>query len=115
VTYVVCLGVGIDFDHFLLARLNRGDWSNLRQCLWHPRRVVLDQQSIFAPGDLWRDQRLLSHTLIGGLLTGLLWPVAEFWAIVTAVTVYVHLVADLWSDVTTRERYLRESVTDAVD
>jgi len=114
-TAVVCLGVGIDVDHFLLARLNRGDWHNLRRCLRRPRLVVTDQRSIFEPGDLWRDQRLLSHALIGGLFTTVFWPFDRFWAIAVAATLYVHVVADLWSDVTTRERYLRESVRDALD
>ena len=106
--FVVALGVGIDADHFLVARLERGDWANLRRCLSNPRLVVLDQESIFEAGDLWRDQRLLSHALLGGALVAALWPVAGYWAVTAAVTVYVHVVADLYADARTRAAYLRQ-------
>lgn len=106
--YVVGLGVGVDVDHFLVARANRGDWTNLRWCLRDPRRVFVDQQSIFDTGDIYRDQRLLSHLLIGGCLVGLLGLFARYWAVATAVTLYAHVLADLYSDVRTRDRYLKE-------
>jgi hypothetical protein len=105
--YVVGLGVGIDVDHFLVARLERGDWRNLRRCLADPSRVLLDQPSIFEAGDLWRDQRLLSHALVGGALVAALWPVADYWALATAAALYVHVVADLYHDARTRADYLR--------
>lgn len=105
VAYATALGVGIDLDHFLVARVNRGDWVNARRCLRDPRLAVADQAAIFDAGDLWRDQRLLSHCVLGGLATAGLWVVDPFWAGLTALTVYVHVVADLISDVRTRERY----------
>jgi len=103
---MVVVGVGIDVDHFVVARLNRGDWLNVRRCLADPSLIAGGQEEIFDPGDLWRDQRLLSHLLIGGALVGALWAVDRYWAIAMAVTVYTHLVADLYSDARTREAYL---------
>lgn len=107
--YMVVLGVGIDLDHFAIARANRGDWANLRRCIAHPSRAVLDQQSIFEGADVWRDQRLLSHALVGGGLVAATWPLGEVWALATAVTLYAHVVADLYSDVRTRSEYLRRA------
>lgn len=103
---MVAVGVGIDADHFLVARLNRGDWKNVRRCLREPSLLLQGQTSIFDWGDLWRDQRLLSHLLIGGVLVVGAWPLHRYWAFGTAVTVYTHLVADLYSDMQTRAAYL---------
>jgi hypothetical protein len=106
--YVVVLGVGIDLDHFVIGRINRGDWSNLTRCLRSPSQVFVDQASIFERGDIWRDQRLFSHLLIGGVLIGLVWFISEYLAFVTAVTVYTHVIADLYSDMRTRDAYLSQ-------
>jgi hypothetical protein len=103
---VVLLGVGIDFDHFAIARLNRGDWSNLRQCLAQPAVVFGDQSDIFDTGDVWRDQRLLSHLLIGGVLTTAVWTIDQYWAFATAIAIYTHVLADLYADTRTRPEYL---------
>jgi len=103
---MVGIGVGIDADHFLVARLNRGDWKNVRRCLQEPSLLLRGQTSIFDWGDLWRDQRLLSHLLTGGILVGGIWPLHRYWAFGIAVTVYTHLVADLYSDMQTRAAYL---------
>lgn len=106
--YVITLGVGIDLDHFVIGRINRGDWSNLNRCLRSPSQVFVDQASIFERGDIWRDQRLLSHLLIGGALIGLVWFSSGYLAFVTAVTVYAHVIADLYSDMRTRDAYLSQ-------
>jgi len=108
--YMVAVGVGIDADHFLVARLNRGDWKNTRRCIQNPSLLLSGQTAIFDPGDLWRDQRLLSHLLIGGFLVVAVWPLHRYWAFGTAVTVYTHLVADLYSDMGTREEYMAGSM-----
>jgi len=100
--YALALGVGIDFDHFLIARLNRGTWRPLRRCLADPTIVFFDQHAIFEPEDLRRDQRLLSHHIVGGALVAALWTVAPYWALATAATLYVHVVADLYADVRDR-------------
>ncbi|GGL60479.1 hypothetical protein [Halocalculus aciditolerans] len=105
--WAVALGVGIDVDHFLVARLNRGDWRNARRVLRDPTLIVRDPASIFGRGDLWRDQRLLSHHLLGGVLVALCWAVDAYWAVATAVTLYAHVLADLYADMRTRDDYLR--------
>ena len=107
--YILTIGVIIDLDHFLIGRWNRGDWTNLWRCLQTPSRVIVNQQSIFDRGDIWRDQRLLSHLLIGGVLVGFLWLVNWHWALGTALVVYTHVLADLYSDIQTREEYLSNS------
>lgn len=99
---VVLVGVGIDVDHFLIGRLNRGDWTNLRRCLRRPTRAFLAQSDIFDRGDVHRDQRLLSHLLLGGVLTTAASLLATQWAVAAAVTVYVHVLADLYADIRTR-------------
>jgi hypothetical protein len=107
--YVVALGVGVDADHFAIARLNRGDWANLRRVLADPALVVRSPDEIFDPGDLWRDQRLLSHALLGGVLTPLALLVGPLWATATAASLYTHLLADLYADGRSREAYLRRA------
>jgi hypothetical protein len=107
--FVVVLGVGIDLDHFVIGRINRGDWSNLTRCLRNPSQVFVDQASIFDQGDIWRDQRLFSHLLIGGVLIVFVWYVSEYLAFVTAVTIYTHVLSDLYSDIRTRDAYLSQS------
>lgn len=107
--YVVGLGVGIDLDHFLIARLNTGTWESARRCLREPSTVLFDQQSIFDDFAVWRDQRLLSHVLLGGALVGGLWWLHRYWAVATAATLYVHVLADLYSDVRSRTSYIKEA------
>lgn len=104
--YVVILGVGIDLDHFVIGRINRGDWNNLSRCVRNPSQIFVDQGSIFGQGDIWRDQRLFSHLLIGGMIIVLMWAVSEYLAFVTAITIYTHVLADLYSDMRTRDAYL---------
>jgi hypothetical protein len=104
--YVLLLGVGIDVDHFVIARLNRGDWANVRRVLRNPTQVFRDQSALFARGDVWRDERLLSHLLIGGALTAGWWTVDHYWALATALTIYTHVLADLYADIRTRPEYL---------
>lgn len=108
--YVMVVGVGIDVDHFVIGRLNRGDWTNVRRCIENPTRIFLEQSELFDSGDIWRDQRLLSHLLIGGVLTTGMIVLSAYWALATAVTVYTHLLADLYSDIQTRDEYLERGV-----
>lgn len=107
--YVVVLGVGIDLDHFVIGRINRGNWSNLTRCLRSPSQIFVDQASIFEWGDIWRDQRLFSHLLIGGVLIIFVWIFSDYLAFVTAVTIYTHVLTDLYSDMATRNAYLSQS------
>ncbi|MDS0221781.1 hypothetical protein NDI54_10530 [Haloarcula sp. S1AR25-5A] len=119
VGYAVVVGVAIDFDHFVVARLETGDWAALRRCLRNPKIAVLDQDEIFDPQDLWPLQRLLSHHLIGGVVVFGLWLVSAPLALFTALVLYAHVLGDLvWDNYlleTYREQHARaaESVSDA--
>jgi hypothetical protein len=100
VGYAAILGVGIDFDHFLVARLNTGRWRALREVVREPRRAVLDQSNIFEEGEeVTKLQRLLSHVLLAGLLVVGLYPVSTYLATLSAVVLYVHVLSDLYQDV----------------
>ncbi|MDS0260047.1 hypothetical protein NDI56_11645 [Haloarcula sp. S1CR25-12] len=105
VAFAAAVGVGIDFDHFLVAWYNTGDPRAIRYCLRHPRAVFTDQGSIFEPYEISKLDRLLSHMLIGGPLVAALWVPAPALAVLAAVTLYVHVVADLAQDI----RDLRET------
>ena len=99
VAFAAVVGVGIDFDHFLVAWYNTGDPRAIRYCLRNPRAVFTDWASIFheyEPGTL---DRLLSHMLIGGPLVAVLWVLAPTMAVLAAVTLWAHVVADLYQDI----------------
>ena len=68
VAYAVVLGVGVDFDHFLVARYNAGDWRALRACLADPRLAFVSQEEIFAPEEVGVLQRLLTHVVLAGVV-----------------------------------------------
>ncbi len=97
--FAAIVGVGIDFDHFLVAWYNTGDPRAIRYCLRNPRAVFTDQASIFRECELGRLDRLLSHMLIGGPLVAALWALSPALAALAAVTLYVHVVADLYQDI----------------
>jgi hypothetical protein len=105
--WAAVVGVGIDLDHLLVARLNAGDWSALRGLLRSPAAAVLDQDAIFAEDDLWARQRLLSHHVIGGVLVAVLVPVSAYLAAFTALVLYAHVLADLVHDNRHLERDFR--------
>lgn len=92
------VGVGIDVDHFALARLNRGDWTALRRCVREPRIVLFDQNAIFDEGDVGAGRRLLSHTLVGGGAALALHPIDPALATVAGVVLGVHLAMDCVGD-----------------
>lgn len=95
VALAAAVGVGIDFDHFLVAWYKTGETRAIRYCLRNPRAVFLDQDSIFAADDLDKLGRLLSHLLIGGPLAAAIWLFDPAVATLVAATLYVHVVADL--------------------
>jgi len=99
VAFAAVVGVGIDFDHFLVAWYNTGDPRAIRYCLENPRAVFLDQASIFHEYELGKLDRLLSHMLIGGPLVAVLWVLAPTLAALAAASLYVHVVADLAQDI----------------
>jgi hypothetical protein len=105
VAYAGAAGTLIDLDHFLLARINTGDWRALRAIVREPSLAVLHQDRIFAEGEVGALRRLLSHVVISGALVGALALLASLgvlppvWAILTAFVLYAHLLADLVWDV----------------
>jgi len=99
VVFAAVVGVGIDFDHFLVAWYNTGDPRAIRYCLRNPRAVVTDQSSIFYEYEIGKLDRLLSHMLVGGPFVAVLWVVAPTLAALAAATLYVHVVADLYQDI----------------
>lgn len=109
VGYAGALGVAIDVDHFPIARWNSGTWSALRRVLARPHVVVLDQDAIFEYDHVWPLQRLLSHVAIGSVLVGVSFLVVPTVALVSAVVVYGHVLADLASDNLRHEDHLREA------
>lgn len=97
-TYGLALSVLVDLDHFLLARMNTGDWRNLRRVLADPTIAVVGQDEIFDDGDITELQRLLTHHLLGGVVVAGALLVSPALAVFTAVVLYVHVVADLLWD-----------------
>lgn len=99
VAVVLAVGVGIDFDHFLVAALLTGSTKNLQRILRDPTLAVFGQDRIFDEGDLTEEQRLLSHVVIAGVVVAGLWFVAPYWAFVVGLALYAHVLADLYDDV----------------
>jgi hypothetical protein len=100
VAYAIVLGVCVDFDHFLVARYNAGDWRALRACFANPRLAFVAQNEIFTSDEVGVLQRLLTHTVLGGVVVAaLLARGLVDLAVVSAVVLYVHVLADLLWDV----------------
>ena len=96
--YGVGLGVLIDCDHFVLARLRVGDWRHLHECFSDPERVFTDQENLFEGAGEMASLRVLSHVVIGGVLTAVSALVSRPVALLTATVLYVHVLADLLRD-----------------
>jgi hypothetical protein len=96
----VFVSVFVDLDHFLIARRMAGDWSNLRRAVSNPRVGLVDQEEVFVDVDepRLRQYRLLSHLLVGGVLVAVLSQVESRLAVLAAVLLYAHVVADLLRD-----------------
>jgi hypothetical protein len=94
--YGLLLSVFVDLDHFLIARLRVGDWSHLRRSLADPVWAFTEQEEVF--DDLDEDidfERLVSHALLGGLLTLGWYLVSPLVAVYTAIVLYFHVLADM--------------------
>lgn len=96
----VFLSVVVDLDHFLIARVMRGDWTNLRRAVSNPRVGLIDQERVFVDVDevALQRYRLLSHLLVGGVLVAVGSWVDGRLAVFVAVLLYAHVVADLLRD-----------------
>lgn len=99
VAYAGALGVLIDLDHFLIARLNTGDWESLFGVIRSPVRSLADQSTIFPGHAISREDRMLTHLLIAAVLVAGLWTLSPAWGLVTAVVLYLHLLTDAIADV----------------
>ena len=95
VAVAVAAGVGIDFDHFLLARYNTGHWGAVRRCLRDPSIVLFDQDEIFEDGAVGALNRLLTHVVIAGVLVPVLWLWRPYVAGVVALSLSAHVLADV--------------------
>jgi len=100
VGYAGALGVLIDLDHFLLARLNTGSWRATVAVLRNPRLVLFDQDAIFETGEVGAVQRLLSHVAITVVLVAGLLPVSRSLAVVSGVVLVGHILSDVLWDFT---------------
>ncbi|MFB6135281.1 MAG: hypothetical protein ABEJ04_00805 [Halobacteriaceae archaeon] len=107
------VGVGIDVDHFLVARLHAGTWRAAREFARRPWTVFTAPDEIFEPGELWPLQRLLSHVVLGGVLVLALAAVRPTLALVAAVSLYAHLLADLVEDNRNHRSYLETAAAHA--
>lgn len=99
ILYGTALGVLIDLDHFLIARVKTGNWDAIRFCLANPVAAVADQNRIFDRGDVGVLSRLLSHVVLIGLLVPLHFVFNIGLGIVVVSVLYVHLLTDLVWDV----------------
>jgi hypothetical protein len=108
VAYAAVVGVGVDLDHFVLARRNTGSWAPVRRVLGDPVRAARDQSIIFETGEVWPIQRLFSHAVLGGVAVAVLLPVSPFLARFTGLVLYAHVLADLYADSRQERDYVRD-------
>ena len=92
------LGVGIDLDHFLIARIRTGSWDSLSYVVREPVRALTDQRTIFDESDVGKIPRLLSHTILVGAIVGSLALVVPKWALLAGLVLYFHVLGDLLAD-----------------
>ncbi|WP_440769765.1 hypothetical protein [Natronorubrum sp. DTA28] len=111
VGYGTAVGVLVDLDHFLIARLKTGRWSAVRFCLANPTAAVADQQRIFDAGDVGLLSRLASHLLIVGVVVPLLAVSSVPLAILTGTVLYVHILSDVLWDRWRLEQQADETAT----
>ncbi|MFC4543674.1 hypothetical protein ACFO5R_17240 [Halosolutus amylolyticus] len=114
VAYGTAVGVLVDLDHFLIARLKTGTWDAVRFCCSNPAAAVADQRRIFDRGDVGVLSRLLSHLVIAGVFVPLLSVVSVPLAVLTAAVLYVHFVSDLAWDIWRLDRYADVSADELV-
>lgn len=99
VAYAVAVGVCIDLDHFVLARLRTGTWDALRFCVRNPRATLVSQDRIFDAGSVGILSRLLSHLVIVAVAVALTAAVDSGLAVLTGVVLYAHVLSDVAWDV----------------
>lgn len=100
VSYAAALGVLVDLDHFLLARVNTGNWRATRAVLRNPRILLFDQEAIFEAGEVGAVRRLVSHAAITVALVAGLFPWSSYLALVSGVVLVGHILSDVVWDFT---------------
>jgi hypothetical protein len=93
----VGLSVFVDLDHFPIARLLAGDWSNLRRALADPVRTLSEPSYVF-PELRFGQARLASHLLVGATLAGGALLVDPGLAAFLAAVIAAHVLADVLRD-----------------
>lgn len=99
VAYAGVVGIAIDFDHFLIARWNSGSWEALLRCMRDPKIVFIDQDAIFQQREDLASQRLLTHHILGAILTVSTWIIEPTLGLITGVVLYGHILADIVYDI----------------
>lgn len=99
VAVTTAAGTAIDFDHFLIARVQTGSWDAVRRGMTDPRRFLVRQSELFERGDIGVLHRLLSHTVLAGVAVGAVYFVAAELTVPVALGLYAHLLTDLVADV----------------
>jgi hypothetical protein len=95
--YGVFLSVFIDLDHFVLARYKTGNWRWLFEAISHPKKAFSAPEWLFEDVPM-ASERLLSHAVIGSVLTLFLLVITPFVAVFTAIVVCAHIICDLLRD-----------------
>jgi hypothetical protein len=96
---VTLLGVFVDLDHFLIARVRTGNWNALVRCLRSPRVAFLDQDEIFEGDAVGAWPRLGTHVVITAALVTALAVVSPALALAAGVVLVVHIGCDVAYDV----------------
>lgn len=96
--YAGVLGVAIDLDHFVIARLHTGSWRTALSVIESPFSALTDQEEIFEDEEVLREDRILSHLLISPVLVLAVSVFDPTWAWVTGVVLYLHILTDATAD-----------------
>jgi hypothetical protein len=98
VGYGCVIGVLIDIDHFVIARINTGTWSALRASLARPSKLLFQQRTVFT-GEVGKLQRLLSHMIISGVIVSIIAVFNIILSLFSIIIFYFHIVGDIYADI----------------
>lgn len=96
--YGLLLSVFIDLDHFPIARAKTGGWSHFTRAVRHPVWALTDQSKVFPDVEMALE-RLVSHVVIGGVLTVLVRPINRIVSTFSAAIICAHILADVLREV----------------
>lgn len=93
-------GVLIDLDHFLIARINNGNWNILRKALRNPVTISRDWSEFIHPTkDIPPEQRLASHLVLIPAISLITYYFSPSSGIFISVILATHLVCDIYADI----------------